>query len=238
MGARLLMARLGAQSVRWDGIRGGGPEFTASDIAAALGMIEDEFSRELFCYLWWPDRAQSSTPDMARMLLHRVMKECKSRTMEAVVTRLTYTMAELELTSSRTPSKAVATTLERHRALMEFANDRKWPTPREKYRQLVRGVLLEMANPGVCTRCHGSGQGVHQGQHIQCPKCDGWGAVTPSDLARANRLQMTWHAYTKAWKTPYEWAVESCRDAARSAERALCRNLGYAQEHMLAVAQN
>ena len=230
MDDRMLMARLGARSVRWDEVHGETPEFTSPDIAAALGMIEDDFSRELFCFLWWPEGATCSSSQIERMLLQRVMKECKARTTEAFLTRLTYTTAELELTGHRVPSKATVDILERYEALMAFANQRKWPAPRDTYRQLIRGVLLELAHPGPCNGCRGSGQEAVGGQRLPCRKCDGWGAMTHSDLARARRLKMTWHAYRKTWKAPYDWASEDCRSAAMSAGHALGRHLGCVPE--------
>lgn len=206
------------------------PEFTASDVAAALGLIEDEFSRELLCYLWLTDGARCSSSEIERMMLHRVMKECKPRAMEVAVTRLTYTMAELELMSARATSRTVAATLERYRTAMEVAEKRKWPAPRAMYRTMVRSVLQEIASPKFCPQCCGVGQFIHHAQHISCTNCDGAGAMMLSGLARARRLDMTWHAYNKAWKAPYEWAVESCRAAELAVDLALCMHLGYSQD--------
>ncbi len=229
MDGRRLMARLNAQSVRWDGVRGGVPEFSAQDIAAALGMIEDEFSRELFCFLWWPDGARSSSSDIERMMLHRVLGECVARATEASISRLTYLVAELEITKVRAMSKVSEAALERYRVPMAAAEKRKWPAPRATYRTVVGSVLQEIASPTSCPQCHGVGRFIHQGQHISCTRCDGSGATALSDLARARRLDMTWHAYRKAWKAPYEWAAETCRAAESAAERALCRHLGESQ---------
>jgi hypothetical protein len=229
MNGRMLMARLNARSVRWDGVRGGVSEFSAQDIAAALGMIKHPFARELFCFLWWPDGARSSSSDIERMMLHRILEECVARATEASLSRLTYKVAELELTRVRSISKLSETTLERYRVPMEIAEKRKWPAPRAVYRLLVQSVLTEMASPTLCPQCHGVGQYVLQGQEFSCTRCDGSGATTLSDLARARQLDMTWHAYRKAWKAPYEWAIQDCRAAEMAAERALCRHLGDAQ---------
>lgn len=52
-----LMARLGPSSVKLDAGRGGTPDLTNQDIAAALGMVPTGLGRELLEACWWPDGA-------------------------------------------------------------------------------------------------------------------------------------------------------------------------------------
>jgi hypothetical protein len=227
MDGQRLMARLSARSARWDGVRGGRSEFTPSDIAAALGMVPDGFPRELLCYLWWPDALKCSASEIERMILHRVMRECRARAIDAISSRLSYGVVELERTRTRTLSKTLSSSLEHHRSLMESASERRWPEPRDTYLQLAHGVLMEAQASKVCPSCRGVGRlaDVSRRQNA-CQRCRGWGTLGSSDLARARVLRMTWHAFRKTWKAPYEWAVEDCRRAAIDAEHALLHALG------------
>ncbi|MET3654766.1 hypothetical protein ABIC75_004514 [Dyella japonica] len=227
MDSRTLMARLGPRSISWGIVAQVRPEFSPQDIAAALGMIKDKFARELFCYLYWPDQSDSSFKDIEQRVLHRLMEECKARTMNAIGARFAYTMAEVELVTARANSRAVTLALAQYRAAMELANERKWPSPRATYRNLVHSVLREITAPAICAHCHGSGQHTNHRIHVTCPVCHGDGVVPLSDLARARSLGVTWHAYRKAWKAPYEWADTTCKEALGGAERALIRHLGY-----------
>ncbi|REN10513.1 hypothetical protein DSI35_10890, partial [Mycobacterium tuberculosis] len=54
---RELMARLGPSTVKFDTGRGGTPDLTNQDIAAALGMVPAGLGRELLEACWWPDGA-------------------------------------------------------------------------------------------------------------------------------------------------------------------------------------
>jgi hypothetical protein len=226
MDGHLLMARLSPRLVGLETIGSGRCEVSPKEACDALGMIADTFSRELFCYVWWPDGTKNSSREIELMVLHRVMEECKRRAMTAVDARLAYTIAELELTANRAISRAVGGTLAHYHELMELAEQRKWPTPRPAYRSLVHGALVELKAPKVCSRCHGTGHSLHHGVHIACSACHETGALMQSDLARARTLGMTWHAYRKAWKAPYEWTVDTCSAATKAAERAFWRHFG------------
>jgi hypothetical protein len=227
MDGQRLMARLSARSARWDGMRGGRSEFTPSDIAAALGMIPDGFPRELLCYLWWPDALKCSASEIERMILHRVMRECRARAIDAITSRLSYGVIELERIRTRTLSKTLSSSLEHHRSLMESASERRWPEPRDTYLQLAHGVLIEAQASKVCPSCRGVGRLADAPRRENaCQRCGGWGTLGSSDLARARALRMTWHAFRKTWKAPYEWAVEDCKSAAADAEHALLHALG------------
>lgn len=53
----LLSSRMGPTTVKFDTGRGGTPDLTTQDIAAALAYVQDGLGRELLEALWWPESA-------------------------------------------------------------------------------------------------------------------------------------------------------------------------------------
>lgn len=113
---------------------------------------------------------------------------------------------------------------------MEVAKEQRWPSPSAVYQRLTRGVLVELSTAVICSICQGAGYQLAHGRSGPCQKCLGSGRRPCSDLARAHTLGITWHAYAKAWKAPFEWALKLCGQAIQLASDVLCRNLGIAGE--------
>ncbi|MDI9239910.1 hypothetical protein QLQ15_13440 [Lysobacter sp. LF1] len=191
------------------------------EIEAAILGVPDEFSRELFCLVFRPCAMRTSSRDIEKMLLARVLKECKNRSIDLVVARLTYSISQIELGSVRNASRA-AGALERQRTILEFAQTRRWPSPRLEYRNLTWGVVSELIE------CRASlGRCAFEDRVLSHEDCmPAGGPVMRSELARARALRITWHAYHKSWKEPYEWAFGHCFDALREANRKVIRRLG------------
>lgn len=202
-----------------------GQRFRASshskaDIETAIRDLPHEFPRELFCLIFRPEAMRTSSRDIEQMLLARVLRECKTRSMDLAVARLTYSISQIELGSVRNASR-VAGTLERQRAVMEFAQTRRWPSPRHEYRNLTRGVIAEL----IERRAFVSGCALEERVPVHQAGGPTGGPAMRSELARARALRITWHAYHKSWKEPYEWALVHCFDAFREANRAVMRSL-------------
>lgn len=227
MDGRLLLARLGPTTHRRPAQGIEPSELTEHEIASALAMIKDDFIRELLRYVWFPQLALSSVKNLERMVLHHLLLQCKVRAMKTLVTQLTYNIAELELTMTRRHSLASAEELSRYEREMNNAKERRWPAPSPVYQRMARSVLAELRGKDACSRCRGSGRIHVNGASESCPRCRGSGQLPQSDLARARALDMTWHAYTKSWREPYEWAISHCEKAITTASNALLRNLTY-----------
>ncbi|AZD22538.1 hypothetical protein C4K22_3407 [Pseudomonas chlororaphis subsp. aurantiaca] len=230
MDGRTLLCCRGQNSSGWSVIQRGYSELSSQEVSAALRMINDEFSRELFCYVWWPGSASHNKRDIERMLLRQVLEQCKVRAIQALTTQLTHDIAELELTAFRHRSQSPASSLTSYRSAMEEAKEQRWPSPSSVYQRLTRGVLGELSTAVICSTCQGAGYQLVHERSGPCQKCQGSGRRPCSDLARAQTLGITWHAYAKAWKAPFEWALKLCEQAIQLASDVLCRNLGIAGE--------
>ncbi len=204
-------------------------ELSGDEVVGALGRIKDEFSRELLCHICCPEGSRQSSKDVEREVLHKVLSLCKVRAMQALMAQLNYNIADLELTTSRRHSSNSPDVLGRYQQAMDMAKERRWPSPSPVYQKLAHQVLEELRTSECCSRCRGVGR-QHATSHVPCPRCEGSGRLTRSDLARGRALNMTWHAYKKSWRNPYEWTIAYCEGVIRSAGDELCRNLGCTHE--------
>lgn len=225
MTRRVMQCPLGENTSRWEGCPRCTSEFFSRDIAAGLAKIEDEFLRKLFCYVRQPDSAYCTSRDIERKLLNLVLVQCKTRAVQALTAQLTHDIAELELTASRRHLQSLPSNLASYRNAMEAAKDQRWPYPSLVYLRVIRCVLSELGSAKTCIISRGAEYRPAQGHLEPCQMCQGNGSRPTSDLARARALGLTWHAYAKAWKAPFEWTFVHCEQALQSACDALCRNL-------------
>lgn len=225
----LLVTQLSLRIGLWKAPGTEASEFSGDEIVDALGMIKDEFSRELLCYICCPEGSRLSAKDVEREVLHRILSLCKVRAIQALMSQLNYTIADLELTTSRRHSSNSPEVLGRYQRAMDIAKERRWPSPSPVYQRLAHQVLEELRTSECCSRCRGVGR-QHPTRHEPCPRCEGSGRLPRSDLARGRALNMTWHAYTKSWRNPYEWTIAYCKTVIQSAVDELCRNLGCTHE--------
>jgi uncharacterized phage protein len=143
-----------------------------------------------------------------------------------VVAHLDASICDLETGANRGESHTEASDRTPLCKRQRRTHNPRWPSPSQVYVRLAQSVMAELTEPRVCARCKGTGQRSEQGTPIVCPRCQGTGHLPKSDLARAKRLGMTWHAYTKSWKEPYEWTLSYCVTAVEAAASALVRKLG------------
>jgi hypothetical protein len=231
-----LVARLNPGSVRLDGGgRGGVPEYTAQDIAAAIGMIGNDpnkpagdnerlsFAREIFCAIWWPDGARLVWRELDAMIAARQFGEWRERA-DAMVT------AQLAVAQAAMWDGADAITqLRRAEVLLRRARDAMWPSLGDESYALTRAAVIEeMRATRTCPDCNGRGSARAEELVVVCAGCMGSGRLPVSDAKRARAIQRKEGAYRNSWRDVYEWTMRLIADAERDGRTALVDTLGKA----------
>jgi hypothetical protein len=219
-----LVARLNPGSVRLDGGgRGGIPEYTAQDIAAAIGMIRDTFAREAFCAIWWPDGARLVWRELDAMIAVRQFGEWRERADALVTAQLAVAQAAM-----RSGAEAHAQ-LRRAEALLQRARAAMWPPLGDASYALTRtAVIDEMRATRTCQECNGRGSARAAELVVTCAGCMGSGRLPVSDAKRARAIERKEGAYRHSWRDVYEWTMRLIADAEREGRNALVEMLGKA----------
>lgn len=214
---RKLLARLNPAVCRFDIGRGGLPELTPQDIAAAVGMVPAGLGRELMCRLWWPDGAQLATKELDALLRQAMFVEWLRRARRLEAAKLALHVAEEDRHGS----------VHRARSEVEAARAECWPKVGPAYKLLRVAVLDEMASPPQCQKCYGRGNvKTRTTVLVTCTACDGRGTVPVSDRQRAAALGVNESSFRRTWRGAYLWLLAHCTDAEAEARRQLSRRLG------------
>lgn len=215
MRAPELMARLNPPNIRFDIGRGGLPELTAQDIAAAIAMVKPGLGRELICRLWWPDGARLRSSEIDRLLMDAQFEEWKSR-MDAFIT------AQIkERVHKGLPSHA--------RAVQQLADAQAnlWPQigGDSRYDDVRTAVIAEMSAACRCPTCQGRAFVFAEGKLAKCQACDATGRVQVSGRARAEMLRTDAANYTRRWRSVYEWTLALCTELVEPARKEFERRV-------------
>jgi hypothetical protein len=200
MNIRKIMGRLNPRCGSMDGGRGGIPEITPQDLAAAIGMARDEIGREIFCFAWWPDGAKLTQDDVHDRLHRMLLDEFSSRFKALSTAKLELHMLESS-DSKRMSNRAVIAA----RDAVDTAAKEAWPRSMEKYHSIVDAVLMEICAPRQCPHCNGRAHTMHGALAVKCPRCKGRGTVPLNKSWRARQLDVGDTAYRSIWRQPYEW---------------------------------
>jgi hypothetical protein len=223
-----LVARLNPGSVRLDGGgRGGIPEYTAQDIAAAIGMAcndpdkpLDELAREMFCAVWWPDGAELVWHRLDALLAAAQFGEWRERLDELVIAQIAMAQARVEERKSR--QKAI----ERAEGMLIRAREAMWPALSESaYAAVRKAVVAELRAPRTCPVCHGRGQVKSETLVVSCAPCAGTGRVAISNAQRARMLERNESTYRRAWLDVYEWTFGHASSAELRGRAAIAERL-------------
>jgi len=225
LNARKLMARLNASTVRFDVGRGGLPELTPQDVAGALGFVKDEFAREVFCAIWWPDGAAISRQSLNDRLRAMLLEEFARRCRQSEVARLEYHLAQANFEARRVHSRSDRAELARLAEQKTEADRERWPGEMAIYPQIAYGVLAELVSSNQCGRCGGRGVGLDGMVVVTCPKCDGRGSASSNDVRRATLIGKEPSAYRKTWARVYEWLYDKAASAESTAAKLISRQL-------------
>jgi hypothetical protein len=227
-----LVAKLNPGSVRRDGGgRGGVPEYTAQDIAAALGMMcndptkspsenmEREFAREVFCAIWWPDGSKLVRAQLDAMIAAKQFEEWRSRADDLLTAHLTAAQATV------VPLRDQASAKERAEHLLARAKARLWPAlGQAPYIRIRAAVLVELRAPRTCAVCDGRRTATLGALVVSCTSCGGSGRTAVSDVQRASMLERDESSYRQTWRSVYEWTF-ACVTEAESIGRAAITDL-------------
>ncbi|UPG86837.1 hypothetical protein L2Y94_05640 [Luteibacter aegosomatis] len=215
MQAAELLARLNPTTVRYDIGRGGIPELTAQDIAAAVAMVPAGIGRDLMCLLHWPDQVAVTRRSIDRALMDVQFKEWTRR--ELAMYRALMAVACDEDVMGRS-------TLTRQ---YSDANAQRWPKLHasiespdiaEPWALLRAAVLEEIRYPKGCGECQGTGNIRRRDGECSCTRCLGSGKVRYGTTWRAARLKMKESSFNQRWIGPYEWLYDFMAQELQRAE--------------------
>ena len=222
---RKLLARLNPKQARYEIGSGGAPEWTAQDIAAALGMVRNLLGREILCHVWWPDGAALTRDGLLEHLRDLQLGEWITR-----ARRLECALLAEHLAAELADDKhgAMGATLHQARRDLAEARAAMWPRigPHSLYRAIRCAVLNEILDPHLCAQCGGTGAFMIRTLLVPCGLCKGSGHAKASDDARARRLGRDAKTYRRTWRDPYEWLLDLCATAERAAGHQLAAALG------------
>lgn len=220
MNVRKLLGRLNPKAPRYEGGRGGTPEYTPEEIAGALGMVDDVIGREIFCTAWWPDGARLTQKDLQDGLRTLLFEEFSTRYRELSAAKLEMHLLE---DASTEEAKRVRS---KSKSNLERAQERAWPRNLEKFTEIADAVVHEICAPKICKTCGGRGEIKTDTVPIVCGTCSGLGMHGASGTWRANQLRVSESAYRKYWKPVYEWLYERAAGRESRAARQIADALG------------
>lgn len=221
---REMLARLNAQTVRFDvGQGGGAPSLTTSDIAAALGMVPAGLGREVMEAVYLPDGAIRHRGKLAEAVLAIVRPEFtrRARALAEAEDDLSFSREMVSL-SRRSMSDAQRRILRDREAAVVLARAQAWP--KNTYQHLSRmvdAVVLELASGNRCPACIGAGIVNDMG----CKDCRCTGIEPTPDRRRALAMGTDSPAYMRRWKPVYEWLLAELNHAGEAAAKRLSRAL-------------
>jgi hypothetical protein len=216
-----LMARLNAASPNLMGGRGGIPEYTAQDIAAAVGMVPDTFAREVFCAVWWPDGARLVWRALDARIAAAQFEQWRERAEKLVDAQLLEAQLEFLPAEARKAGE--------HRAELALAHAKAslWPALGDPiYGDIRKAAVIELRSPRVCPACKGRATAIDGKLVIACEACSGRGRIAVSDSQRALMIDRNESSYRRTWKDVYEWTFRLLLDAEATARAAFAESLG------------
>lgn len=201
-----LLGRLEATTVKFDIGRGGIPELTAQDIAAALGMCEDKFAVLMFEAVASGTIRDPAAVDKA--IAQAQFAEWRNRMDRMVTAQLAMVEAD------GAPIWQRAQRRWRAKQMLEGAKAAMWPAlVEEHYAQMRLALLTELRSNRVCPVCNGRKSVMVENTLIECEHCLGTGRIAISDRSRAQMMRMHHSTYRDQWKAPYEWMYRHLSDA-------------------------
>lgn len=199
-----MMARLNPATVRYDIGRGGMPQLTPQDIAAAIAWVPEGLGRELMCRLWWPEGAALKPEALDNLITGMLLEEWIRRADVLTTAQLRVEYAKSEWDRRRA------------RAAVEEAQALQWPRiggPNSPYTKIREAVLAEMSSDCLCPACRGRAFLISEGKRVDCRFCDKTGRAKVSDRARAEAIGVNRETYRTSVAPVYQWLLDRCTDA-------------------------
>lgn len=215
---RELMARLGPSTVKFDTGRGGTPDLTNQDIAAALGMVPAGLGRELLEACWWPDGAALRRHKLRDAVIALVTPELRRQQRRLADARTELGLAEVCM--GWAGAVTADQRAERDRAAHRLGQVKAqcWPiSTLESLPSLAGAVINEIATRPHCHGCEGRGEVLAGDLRVVCKVCSGSGLGAVSDRRRAGAIGRDEAAYRRSWKPVYEWLLVKMGEAEQQA---------------------
>lgn len=226
---RELMARLGPSTVKLDTGRGGTPDLTNQDIAAALGMVPSGLGRELLEACWWPDGAALRRHKLRDAVIALVTPELRRQQRKLADARTELGLAEVRM--GWAGAVTAEQRAERDRAAHRLGQVKAqcWPiSTLESLPSLAGAVITEMATRPHCPCCEGRGETMSGDLRVVCKACSGSGLGSVSDRRRAAAIGRDESTYRSKWRGVYEWMLQQFVEAEQEACWALAAALSRA----------
>lgn len=226
MSVRETLARLNTPNVKFDIGRGGLPNLTPQDIAAAVGMIQGNpigVGVMLWCYA--PDCGLVGLKELKAEIAQRMRAQRDELERQNLVALLDHMLGEERWNETKRHDEDDHDQMRRLRASKDAAKRATWPRRLEVYPLIRTAVLDEIRAPRRCSVCDGTGHVMRDDLKALCDPCRGAGIVPISNRQRAERLKMDESTYRESWSKVYDWVMNLCRDECQRAERALGRRL-------------
>ncbi|WP_313424718.1 hypothetical protein [Stenotrophomonas rhizophila] len=224
---RELMARLGPSTVKFDTGRGGTPDLTNQDIAAALGMVPAGLGRELLEACWWPDGAALRRHKLRDAVIALVTPELRRQQRRLADARTELGLAEVCM--GWAGAVTAEQRCERDRAAHRLGQVKAqcWPiSTLESLPSLAAAVIGEIAKRPHCHPCEGRGELISAELRVICKGCGGSGVVAVSDRRRAAAVGRDESTYRAKWRGVYEWLLEQMQQAEQEAAWAFMMVVG------------
>lgn len=223
---RELLARMNTPAVRFDIGRGGIPELTPQDIAAALGMVPPGIGRDLLHWLHGSGRERPMMPErlpkhidaqIAEMIADRRRDQLHRRADAQINLDLA---RELAAQHRNVPEEARCRVI---RLSEDLARKRAacWPADSGVYAKLRAAVVHELDGADLCGECRGRGRLVAENLSVVCSTCNGSGRRRINRSARARMLGVDESTYRKCWARPFDYLFAELTDAYLQAIRGM-----------------
>jgi hypothetical protein len=227
--ARELMARLGPTTVKFDIGRGGKPDLTNQDIAAALGMVPAGLGRELLEACWWPDGAALRRHKLRDAVIALVQPELLKQQRRLADARTELGIAQVCMGWAGAVTAAQRAERDRAATRLGQVKAQCWPiSTLESLPTLAAAVIDEIAKCPHCAACEGRGVVNSDEVRVPCKPCEGSGLVAISDRRRAAAIGRDESTYRAKWRGVYEWLLQRMIEAEQEACWALSAALGKA----------
>jgi hypothetical protein len=207
------LAMLNPKNCRFDVGSGGIPDIVATDVAAALGMVDAGLGREVLCRVWWPDGARLTANQLRDLVDSKIREEWARRESS---------MLDALLAVAQRGSRAQRTYADAHTSRWPRLVVREYEVPQlaPGYAKVRDAVIDELASAGLCPACHGRGQVANDMRvYRTCKECSGEGHMRISERGRADLCGFSWKTYREGWASVYDWTFQACTDDLHRAER-------------------
>lgn len=211
---RAVLGRLYPRSPNMEMGSGGIPTLTPADITAALGMVQENLGREIFCALWWPPASRVTVQKLDLAMEEAQFGQFRELMDAMVVAQIAVMRADGEADGMHGRFGVMNAQAARARGMLEEAQANMWPRPsldraKSPYAKLRAAVLEELRSNNICKVCKGIATIRIDHRFIVCPGCAGTGHRSASYRDRAESIGKDRTEYFKGgWRRAYDWAFQ------------------------------